>query len=93
MIAARELALMKPTAYLINTSRGGVIDEVALVEALQAHKIAGAGLDVFVQEPVPYDHPHLQLDNVVLTPHIGGGRGGAHERQPRMVFANCHMKH
>jgi len=87
-IGARELGLMKPTAYLINTSRGGVIDELALVEALRSRKIAGAGLDVFVQEPVPYDHPYLTLDNVVLTPHIGGGKGGARERQPRAVFTN-----
>jgi glyoxylate reductase len=87
-IGERELALMKPTAFLINTSRGGVIDEPALVDALRNHRIAGAGLDVFVQEPVPFDHPYLTLDNVVLTPHIGGGKGGARERQPRSVFMN-----
>lgn len=87
-IGARELALMKPTAYLINASRGGVIDEPALVEALRTRKIAGAGLDVFVQEPVPYDHPYLTLENVVLTPHVAGGKGGARERQPRAVFTN-----
>ena len=87
-IGAFELSLMKPTAFLINTSRGGVIDETALVEALRDRKIAGAGLDVFVQEPVPYDHPFLKLDNVVLTPHIGGGKGGARERQPRAVLIN-----
>ena len=87
-IGKRELDLMKPTAFLINTSRGGVIDEPAFVEALRDHKIAGAGLDVFVQEPVPFDHPYLELNNVVLTPHIGGGKGGARERQPRAVFMN-----
>jgi phosphoglycerate dehydrogenase-like enzyme len=87
-IGARELALMKPTAYLINASRGGVIDEPALVDALRSRKIAGAGLDVFVQEPVPFDHPYLSLDNVVLTPHIAGGKGGARERQPRAVFTH-----
>jgi phosphoglycerate dehydrogenase-like enzyme len=88
MIGAAQLALMKPTAFLINTSRGGVIDEPALAEALRSRQIAGAGLDVFVQEPVPFDHPYLSLDNVVLTPHIGGGRGGARDRQPRAVFTN-----
>ncbi len=88
MIGARELTLMKPTAFLINCSRGGVIDEAALVEALHEHRIAGAGLDVFLQEPVPFDHPLLALDNVILTPHIAGGKGGARERQPRSVFAN-----
>jgi D-3-phosphoglycerate dehydrogenase / 2-oxoglutarate reductase len=88
LIAEPELALMKPSAYLINTCRGGVIDEMALVEALRKHRIAGAGLDVFVQEPVPYDHPYLTLDNVVLTPHIGGGKGGARILQPQSVFNN-----
>ncbi len=80
--------MMKPTAMLINVSRGGVIDEEALAAALRERKIACAGLDVFVQEPVPYDHPYLKLDNVVLTPHIAGGKGGARERQPRAAFAN-----
>lgn len=71
LIGRPELALMKPTSYLINTSRGGVIDEAALVEALQARRIAGAGLDVFEQEPLAPDHPLLALDNTVLTPHLG----------------------
>jgi lactate dehydrogenase-like 2-hydroxyacid dehydrogenase len=88
MIGMPELELMKPSAFLINTCRGGVIDEAALVEALRSKRIAGAGLDVFVEEPVPFDHPYLTLDNVVLTPHIGGGRGGARDRQPRAVFTN-----
>ncbi len=87
-IGAAELEKMKPTAMLINVSRGGVIDEEALAAALREGKIACAGLDVFVQEPVPYDHPYLSLDNVVLTPHIAGGKGGARERQPRAAFAN-----
>lgn len=92
-IGAAELALMKPSALLINVSRGGVIDEQALVEALQKHQIAGAGLDVFVQEPVPFDHPYLTLDNVVLTPHIAAGKGGARERQTHAVLTNlkCFM--
>lgn len=87
-IGAREIALMKPTAYLINASRGGVIDEPALAKAIAEKKIAGAGLDVFLEEPVPFDHPYLALDNVTFTPHIGGGKGGARERQPRAIFAN-----
>jgi D-3-phosphoglycerate dehydrogenase len=69
---ARELALMKPTAILVNTSRGPVVDEPALIQALAQRRIAGAGLDVFDQEPLPADSPLLQLDNVVLTPHVGG---------------------
>lgn len=85
---AAELAMMKPTATLINVSRGGVIDEAALVDVLRAGKIAAAGLDVFVQEPIPFDHPYLALDNVVLTPHIAGGKGGARERQTHAVLSN-----
>jgi phosphoglycerate dehydrogenase-like enzyme len=88
MIGARELALMKPSAFLVNISRGGVIDEEALVAALRAHRIAGAGLDVFVYEPIPFDHPLLACDNVILTPHIGGGTGGARDRQMGDVLAN-----
>jgi phosphoglycerate dehydrogenase-like enzyme len=71
LIGARELGLMKPTAFLINTSRGPIIDEAALLAALRARKIAGAGLDVFDQEPLPPDHPLRKLDNVVATPHMG----------------------
>ncbi|HEU5014025.1 MAG TPA: NAD(P)-dependent oxidoreductase, partial [Roseiflexaceae bacterium] len=88
MIGARELALMKPTANLVNICRGGVIDEAALVEALTSGQIAGAGLDVFVYEPIPFDHPLLQLRNVILTPHIGGGTGGARDKQMHDVLAN-----
>jgi phosphoglycerate dehydrogenase-like enzyme len=62
---------MKPTAYLINTARGPIVDEAALVQALQAHSIAGAGLDVFDQEPLPAGHPLTLLDNTLLVPHIG----------------------
>jgi glyoxylate reductase len=70
MIAARELSLMKPTAYLINTSRGAVVDEAALAAALAERRIAGAGLDVFENEP--HVAPALTgLANVVLTPHLG----------------------
>ena len=72
MIGAAELKLMQKTAYLINTSRGPVVDEVALHAALTDAKIAGAGLDVFDQEPPPADNPLFRLDNVVLTPHYAG---------------------
>ena len=71
LINARTLAMMKPTAYLINTSRGAVIHEADLYEALKTKRIAGAGLDVFAQEP-PGENPLLTLDNVVLTPHAAG---------------------
>lgn len=69
LVGARELGLMKPTAYLINTARGPIVDEKALYEALQARRIAGAAIDVFEQEPTPPDNPILKLDNVIVTPH------------------------
>jgi glyoxylate reductase len=71
LIGARELARMKPSAMLINTARGPVVDQAALVNALRTRQIAAAGLDVFEQEPLPSDDPLLQLDNVTLLPHIG----------------------
>ena len=71
LIGARELGLMKPTAYLINTSRGPIVDERALIAALGERKIAGAGLDVYDVEPLPAEHPFRTLDNVVATPHLG----------------------
>jgi len=70
MIGEKQLKLMKPTAYLINTSRGAVIDEAALIKALKEKWIAGAGLDVFVKEPIDPNNPLLKLDNVVLAPHM-----------------------
>jgi phosphoglycerate dehydrogenase-like enzyme len=71
LIDARRLALMKPTAYLVNTARGAIVDEAAMVAALKEGRIAGAGLDVFAEEPLPRGHPLAGLPNVVLTPHIG----------------------
>jgi phosphoglycerate dehydrogenase-like enzyme len=71
LVGARELHRMQPTAYLINTARGPIVDEAALVQALQTRTIAGAGLDVFDQEPLPPGHPLTLLDNTLLVPHIG----------------------
>jgi phosphoglycerate dehydrogenase-like enzyme len=71
IVGAKEFGLMKPTAYIINTSRGPIIDEAAMLAALKDKKIGGAGLDVFDVEPLPVDHPLRKLDNVVLTPHLG----------------------
>ncbi len=71
LIGAAEIARMKPTAYLINTSRGPIIEEAALIEAIKAGRIAGAGLDVFDIEPLPADHPYRTLEGIVPTPHLG----------------------
>jgi D-2-hydroxyacid dehydrogenase (NADP+) len=82
LISTAEFAQMKPGAYLINVTRGGIIDEPALVEALQSGKIAGAGLDVTEKEPLPADNPLWEAPNLILTPH----RAGASQHRPRMVF-------
>ena len=71
LITAKELGLMKKTAYIINTSRGPIIDEKALIAALNSKSIGGAGLDVYDVEPLPLDHPYRKMDNVVITPHLG----------------------
>jgi phosphoglycerate dehydrogenase-like enzyme len=71
IVGARELALMKPTAILVNTARGPIVDEGALIAALREGRIAGAGLDVYDREPLPETHPLRTLPNVVLTPHLG----------------------
>jgi phosphoglycerate dehydrogenase-like enzyme len=88
LIGAAQLALMQPHSYLVNIARGGLIDEQALYQALAERRIAGAGLDVYVEEPVPADHPLLGLDNVILTPHIGGGTGGARVKQMSDALEN-----
>jgi D-3-phosphoglycerate dehydrogenase / 2-oxoglutarate reductase len=80
MIDARRLALMRPTAILVNTARGAVVDEPALVDALRAGRLAGAGLDVFAAESLRPDDPLVALDDVVLTPHIGGSSDEAARR-------------
>ncbi len=71
LVAREDLARMKPTAYIVNTARGPIIDEGALLDALTQNRIAGAGIDVFAVEPQPVDHPFRKLDNLVLTPHLG----------------------
>jgi phosphoglycerate dehydrogenase-like enzyme len=71
LIGAKELGLMKPTAYLVNTARSPIVEEAALLAALRDERIAGAGLDVFEVEPLPLDHPLRKMDNVVITPHLG----------------------
>jgi phosphoglycerate dehydrogenase-like enzyme len=89
MVGARELGLMKPSAYLINTARGALIDTAALADALRQGQISGAGLDVFTEEPlVPDRNPFLELTNVVLTPHIGAVTREANARSRAMPVDN-----
>lgn len=85
-IAANELAQMKPTAYLINTARAGLVDDNALYEALKERRIAGAALDVFEEEPLDADNPFRKLDNVTLTTHRAGATLDAALNSPRLVF-------
>ncbi|WP_019938394.1 D-glycerate dehydrogenase [Bordetella sp. FB-8] len=86
-VGAREFAMMKPTAYLINTARGAVLDEAALIEALRSGKIAGAGLDVMETEPLPADSPLCSLPNVVLQAHVGSA---THETRRAMMELAVH---
>ena len=70
MISTAQFGAMKPTAYFLNAARGDVVDEAAMIKALEEGQIAGAGLDVLVEEPMPADHPLMKLNNVVVTPHM-----------------------
>ncbi|MGH2405943.1 MAG: 2-hydroxyacid dehydrogenase, partial [bacterium] len=81
LIGEDQLRQLGPRGHLVNVARGGVVDEEALVEALRRRTIAGAGLDVFTYEPLPADSPLCRLDNVILTPHIGGGTGTTRESE------------
>jgi D-3-phosphoglycerate dehydrogenase len=85
LIGREQLALMKPTAVLVNTARSGLIDEKALIETLREGKIFGAALDVFDEEPLPPDHPLLELENVTVTPHLAGSTIDAFRNSPRMM--------
>ena len=89
LVGARELALMKPSAYLINTARGALVDDAALADALRARRIAGAALDVYTEEPLPPErNPFRELDNVILTPHIGAVTREANARSRAMPVDN-----
>jgi len=88
LVNAEKLKLMKKTAYLINNSRGPVVDEKALYEALKEGRIAGAGLDVFEQEPMPLDNPLLKLDNIVVAPHISSATYETRSKMAEMVAEN-----
>jgi phosphoglycerate dehydrogenase-like enzyme len=85
LVDAESLSLMKPTAVLVNTARGGLVDEEALATVLRDGQVLGAGLDVFSQEPIAAENPLLQLDNVILTPHSAGPTWQSFPRR----FANC----
>lgn len=88
MFSTAQLQLMKPTAYLINTARGGIVDEAALYAALTSGKIAGAGIDVFAQEPPRQDHPLFALDNVIMAPHVAGVTREALDRMSLQTAKN-----
>ncbi len=88
MIGARELSLMKPSAILVNTARGPIVDQRALADALRHRQIAGAALDVFEREPLPADDPLLECENVVLAPHLGSATHATRARMSRVAAEN-----
>jgi phosphoglycerate dehydrogenase-like enzyme len=88
LIGARELALMKRGALLVNVARGRIVDEPALVTALSEGRLRGAGLDVFAQEPLPSEHPFWRLPNVLLTPHVSGVTSGFWRRETDLIVRN-----
>ncbi|MEX2236309.1 MAG: D-glycerate dehydrogenase [Dehalococcoidia bacterium] len=89
LIGRRELALMKPQAHLINTSRGPLVDQAALYEALAEGRLGGGGLDVYEEEPLPADSPLISLPNVVLTPHLGSATVVTRERMADVAVTDC----
>jgi len=91
LIGARQFALMRPETIFINISRGKVVDEAALIQALGERQIRAAGLDVFEREPLGHDSPLLQLDNVVATPHIGSATHETREAMARCAVDNLLM--
>jgi phosphoglycerate dehydrogenase-like enzyme len=88
LVGAREIALMRPDGYLVNVSRASIVDQAAMLAALQQKRIAGAGLDVFDLEPLPEDHPILALDNVVIHPHMGNAVRLTQEQHAQQIIEN-----
>ena len=91
LIGAEALAVMKPSAVLVNVSRGEVVDQTALIHALQAERLGGAGLDVFEQEPVPSDSPLWELPNVIISPHVAGFSYKYNERAAHLFAENLRL--
>ncbi len=89
MIGEREILQMKPKAVLINTARGGLVDEAALVRAMRSGHLGGVGLDVFATEPLPKDHPLRDLDGVILTPHMIGHTTNLYDAMPDVLVDNA----
>jgi phosphoglycerate dehydrogenase-like enzyme len=88
LIDEQALRAIKPSAYLINIGRGGTVDEPALIRALQEGRLAGAGLDVFAEEPLPADSPLWEMENVIITPHSAGATPHYHERAMAIFLDN-----